>query len=64
MVRKESLTELGTSSWLRIKEAIQEMYLENALDLVDYLQPEGKRPRDQMCNWVYPSLRTKGLFER
>jgi len=56
MVRNESMAELGVSSWIRIKEAIQEKRVEDAFDLVDYLLPEGKRPHDLMCDWIYTTL--------
>ncbi len=56
IVRNETLSGLGTSTWVRIKEAIRESRLEDALDLVDYLLPEGKRLHDTMCDWVYSTL--------
>ena len=55
-VRQESLPELGTSTWGRIKEAIRKGRTEDALELVDYLLPEGKRLHDLMCDWVYAEL--------
>lgn len=56
MIRNESFAESGVSSWVRIKEAIEEGRLDDALDLVDYLLPEGKRLHDLMCDWVYSTL--------
>jgi hypothetical protein len=56
IVRNEPLVNLGVSSWIRIKEAIKEGLLEDALDLVDYLLTEGKRLHDLMSDWVYASL--------
>ena len=38
--------ELGRSTWTKIKECISKRDLEGALELVDYLLPEGKRIHD------------------
>lgn len=56
IVRNEPLSQLGVSTWVRIKEAIQQQRLEDAYDLIDYLLPEGKRLHDQLCDWIYSTL--------
>lgn len=48
--------ELGRSSWTRIKECIVSGDQKGALELVDYLLPEGKRVHDLYCDWTYGML--------
>jgi len=45
--------ELGCSTWTKIKECILSGDREAALELVEYLLPEGKRVHDLYCDWTY-----------
>lgn len=56
MIRLDPVGELGVSTLARIKEAIEASRREEALALVDYLQPEGKRLHDILCDWSYGLL--------
>lgn len=55
-IRKDDWKELGVSTWVKIKEALKDVRLEEAESLVDYLIPEGKRLHDIYCDWVYGLL--------
>lgn len=55
-IRSDPWEELGTSTWTKIKEAIQAGRTQEALDLVDYLKPEGKVIHDSYCDWTYADL--------
>lgn len=48
--------ELGRSTWTKINERIRTGALEEAIELVDYLLPEGKRVHDLYCDWTYGML--------
>lgn len=52
-IRKDGWEGIGVSTWIRIKEAIQEGRTAEALDLVDYLSIESKFIHDVYCDWVY-----------
>jgi len=47
---------LGRSTWTKIKEHIQSGDKHRAVELVDYLLPEGKRVHDLYCDWTYGLL--------
>ncbi len=55
-IRKDPWDEIGVSTWIKIKEAIRAGRLEEAVDLVDYLKPEGRRIHDHMTDIVYGLL--------
>lgn len=55
-VRDEPLTEWGTSTLVRVGEALDSDRLTDARDLVKYFLMEGKRLHDLMCDWVYATL--------
>lgn len=48
--------ELGRSTWTRIKECILKGDQQGALELIDYLLPEGKRVHDSYCDHIYGML--------
>jgi len=54
-IRKDNLSELGVSTWRKLKEAIQAGRMEEALEIVDYLPVEGQRIHDLMCDgwWAF-----------
>ena len=52
-IRSEDWDELGVSTWVKIKEAIQEGRKQEALDLVDYLSIESYLVHHIMPNWTY-----------
>ena len=53
LIRQDSLEELGVSTWTKIKEAIQSGRQQEAMALVDYLNPEGKRLHDVLCDFIW-----------
>ncbi|MFC1917381.1 hypothetical protein ACFLXH_01855 [Chloroflexota bacterium] len=55
LIRQDNLDELGISTWTKIKEAIQAEKYQEALSLVDYLNPEGKRLHDVLCDSIWAS---------
>ncbi len=52
----EPIEELGISSYDRLREAIKAGDTQTALQLVDYVQNEGKCSHDVYCDWVYAFL--------
>ncbi len=52
----EPIEELGISTHQRLKEAIEAGDAGTALELVDYVQLEGKGLHDLYCDWVYALL--------
>ncbi len=56
MMRQDPVEELGISTFTKIKEALEAGRQAEALALIDYLLPEGKRLHDVMCDWVYGFL--------
>lgn len=55
-VRLDNLNELGVPTPTKIKAAIEAGRTQEALALVDYLNPEGKAVHDIMCQWPYANL--------
>jgi len=52
----EPIEELGISTYDRLREAIKAGDTGTALELVDYVQIEGKGLHDLYCDWVYALL--------
>lgn len=52
-IRKDPWDEIGVSTYVKINEAIQAGRLEEAMDLVDYLKPEGERVHNIMGDFIY-----------
>ncbi|MFW6057140.1 MAG: hypothetical protein ACOC9B_07525 [Chloroflexota bacterium] len=52
----EPIEELGISSYDRLRDAIKAGDMETALELVDYIQVEGKGLHDVYGDWVYSML--------
>ncbi|MDO8567753.1 MAG: hypothetical protein Q7R57_03445 [Dehalococcoidales bacterium] len=50
IIRKDSLAELGVSTWTKTSAAIQAGRLAEAIALVDYNWEEGRRVHDIMCD--------------
>jgi len=55
IIRQDELGQLGISTWTKIKEAIKGGKTKEALDLVDYLNVEGKRLHDVLCDSIWAS---------
>jgi len=55
-IRKDDWSVLGTNSIDKIKEAIRKGQHQEAIDLVDYLLPEGKALHDLYTDWTYMML--------
>ncbi len=55
-IRKDDWNELSVSTWTKIKGAIKGNRLKEAEELIDYLDPEGKRAHDVFVDWVYGLL--------
>lgn len=55
-VRLDDWNEIGISTWTKIKEAIEAGRTQQALELVDYLNPESKTIHDLYCDWAYADL--------
>mgnify|MGYP001573080059 CR=1 FL=1 len=55
-VRLEPWGEIGVSTVTKIKEAINAGRLQEALDLVDYINVESKPIHDLYCDWAYADL--------
>ena len=53
IIRQDELSQLGVSTWTKIKEAINEGRIGEALELVDYLNVEGKRLHDLFCDTIW-----------
>ena len=52
----EPVEELGISSYDRLREAVKAGDTKAALELIDYVQIEGKGLHDLYCDWVYGLL--------
>jgi hypothetical protein len=52
----EPIEELGISSYDRLRDAVKAGDTKTALDLIDYVQVEGKGLHDLYCDWVYGIL--------
>ena len=55
-IRKDDWSVLETNSIDKIKEAIRKGQHQEAIDLVDYLLPEGKALHDLYTDWTYMML--------
>jgi hypothetical protein len=51
----DDISELGVSTWVKLKEAIKGNRLEEALEIVDYLPVEGRRLHELLCDgwWAF-----------
>ena len=52
----EPVEELGISSYDRLRDAVKAGDTETALELIEYIQIEGKGLHDVYCDWVYALL--------
>ena len=52
----EPIEELTISSWARLTEAVEAGDKETALELIDYMQNEGRGMHDLYCDWTYSDL--------
>lgn len=52
----DPIEELGISSYDRLRDAVKAGDTETALELIDYVQLEGKGLHDLYCDWVYGLL--------
>ncbi len=53
LIRQDELSQLGVSTWTKIKEAIKAGKTQEALDLVDYLKIEGRRIHEVQCDNIW-----------
>jgi len=56
MIKSEDLADHGKNSFAKVKELIEAGNKEEALELVDYMQTEGKVLHDLYCDWTYADL--------
>ncbi|MBA7665424.1 hypothetical protein ES703_73494 [subsurface metagenome] len=52
----EPIAELGISTYDRLRDAVKAGDKEMALELIDYVQIEGKGLHDVYCDWTYALL--------
>ena len=71
MIRQDELSQLGVSTYEKIKEAIQSGRTQEAIDLVDYLNTEGKRIHHVQCDniwgletYIADQLGEEALYQR